>query len=94
MDRDEFLKKLTAVAILAPGTDGRGSIVESGPVIESLKTTPGPCADCGLVTERPPARVYSYKGRNRTGRCLECRMLQNVPGGPFDSWYVRTRPKE
>ena len=94
VDRDEFLTKLTEVAILGPVTNGRGTIVESGAVIQSLRPTPAPCGDCGLVVERPPGRVYSYKGRRRTGRCLECRMVQNEPGGAFDSWYVSTRPKE
>ena len=94
MDANEFLKKLAEVANLGKGKNGRGTVVESGPVIESLKTRPGPCADCGIITQRPPGRVYAYKGRNRTARCLECKMVQNKPNGPFDSWYVFTKPKE
>ena len=93
VDQDKFLEKLTAVAILGTCTNGRGTVMESGPVIGSLRPRPGPCADCGLVTERPPTRVYSYKGRRRTGRCLECKMVQNEPDGAFDSWYVYTKPK-
>ncbi|CAB4137634.1 hypothetical protein UFOVP327_42 [uncultured Caudovirales phage] len=94
MDHDKFLKKLSELVNLGLGKNKRGTIIESGPVVASLKPSPGPCADCGLVTERPPTRVYSYKGRRRTGRCLECRMIQNEPGGAFDAWYVHTRPKE
>lgn len=94
MDQNDFLKKLTAVAVLGSGLDGRGAMVHSGPVIEHLKPAPAPCGDCGLITDRPPTRVYSYKGRCRTGRCSECRMVQNQPGGAFDSYYVFTKPKE
>lgn len=94
MDRNEFLTKLTAVANLTTGKNGRGTVIESGPVVASFKPCPGPCGDCGLVVERPPRRVYAYKGRNRTARCLECKMVQNEPGEAFDSWYVFTKPKE
>jgi hypothetical protein len=94
MDRDEFLKKLSELVNLGLGKNKRGTIIESGPVVASLKPAPGACGDCGRITERPPGRVYSYKGRRRTARCLECRMIQNEPGGAFDSYYVFTKPKE
>jgi hypothetical protein len=94
MDRNEFLKKLSELVNLGLGKNKRGTILDDGPVVESLKPAPGPCGDCGRITERPPRRVYSYKGRCRTGRCLHCKMVQNEPGGAFDSWYVFTKPKE
>jgi hypothetical protein len=94
MDRNEFLKKLSELVNLGETKNGRGTVVESGPVVASLKPAPCACGDCGRITERPPGRVYSYKGQRRIARCLECRMVQNVPGGPFDSYYVFTRPKE